>query len=126
MPRKKYKSFLKLLNRLESNEISRTDSDFDADSTLPCPNCGKTDVKVAFGGYKNLETHQASKGCAAQARKNAKPKAKFKSLRDFFAPMAEKNSSTIFSEPPMVHAAPIPQPSTSELPSALSEEQPIM
>src|SRR5271168_1438148 len=96
-----------------SNKIYRTDSDFNADSTLPCPKCGKINVKVGFGGYKNLEIHQTSKACAAQACENVKPKVKFQTLRNFFGPKAEKNSPTV-SEPPMVHAAPIPQLSTSE------------
>ena len=63
------------------------------------------------------------KVCGAQARENAKPKAKFQSLHNFFGPKAEKNPPTV-SEPPMVHTAPIPQPSTSEVPSAPSV-QPI-
>src|ERR1700678_1692511 len=75
------------------------------------------------GQIWGIEIHRTSKACGAQARENAKPKAKFQSLRNFFGPKAEKNPPTV-SEPPMVHAAPIPQPSTSEVPSAPSV-QPI-
>ena len=94
-----------------SNEGYRNNNGFDADSTLPCTKCGKVDVHVGFGGQKNLEIHQTSKGCVVQVRKNAKPKAKFKSLRTFFASKAEKNLPTV-SNPPMVHTTPIPGSST--------------
>ena len=91
---------------LQSNEIYRSNNDFDADSTLPCSKCGKVDVHVGFGGLKNLEIHQTSKNCKTQACKNTKPKATFSYLQNFFGTKVPKDPPTV-SAPPMVHVPPL-------------------
>ncbi|KAJ7281329.1 hypothetical protein C8J57DRAFT_1558865 [Mycena rebaudengoi] len=88
-------------------------TEFNLDSTLPCPQCNAV-VKVGTGGYANLTEHQKSKEC----KDNDPALLKLKKITTFFKkkppapPSAPLIPSTVSAPQPLNAAGPSSFPST--------------